>query len=276
MKDSVCTFRYNQGLNRSIATAPTVFRLIHDLQTKVFPESWHHLAQADAGIARKVHPGQQKMAEEAEALQEEYRRGEISAQELLRKAAVQATNVHFRKILMEAAAADEEAESMPAGRADPVIDITEDMQSDGSEPEDAVDSDIELEFEDMRARTHEWQPVDWPETMPAEEDAERMTLNRVLPHEDVDRVVVSVCIVCADHYDFHYVLANCCHQVCRTCFFQLDVCPECRAPRGPLDRAKKVSNKPSLIRVDAEGRAENRILTERTEHNNKLSLALKT
>ena len=265
-------FRYNQSLNRSVATAPTIFRLIHDLQAKVFPESKANLAQADAGTVRKGHRGQEKMAEAARNLETKYRTGEISAQELLREAAIQSTNADFRQMLMDAAVADQEAEAQAeqANRFDPVMDFTEDMLSDdGSEGEEAlVDSEDEQEAGEIRARSHQWQVVDWPEVV-APQGEERVQLNRVRPDEDVDRVVVSVCTVCADHYPFHYVLANCSHQVCRSCFFQIDTCPECRAERGTLEQAKKVSNKPSLIRADAEGRLENRILTQR-QHNNKL------
>lgn len=260
--------RYNQSLSHSVAPAATIFRFIHDLQSKVFPESRANLAQADAGTVRKGHPGQEKMAEAARDLEARYRSGEISAQELLREAAIQSTNAHFRKMLLAAAVAEQEAEAETANRFDPVLDFTEDMRSDdGSEGEEPfLESDEEQEAGEMRARSHQWQVVDWPE-VGVPQGEERMQLNQVRPEEDVDRVVVSVCTVCADHYPFHYVLANCSHQVCRSCFFQIDTCPECRADRGTLEQAKKVSNKPSLIRADAEGRLENRILTQRQHHN---------
>ena len=264
---AVYTFRYNQSLNRSIATAPTIFRFIHDLQSKVFPASKANLAQADAGTVLKGNRGQEKMAEEARKLEEKYRTGEISAQELLREAAVKSTNAAFHKTLVDAAVAEQEAEdeAMPGRPSDPVLDITEEMQSDGSEEEEeeVFDSDEEQQADEIRQRSHQWQVVDWPETVPLAVQ-EGMLMNQVQPHEDVNRVVLSVCIVCADHYDFHYVLANCCHQVCRSCFFQLDTCPECRAPRGTMEQARKVSNKPSLIRADAAGRLENQILSQRT------------
>ena len=240
------------------------------MQTKIFPYSQAHLAQANAGCVPKGHPGQERMLEAAKDLEEKYRSGEITATEVLRQAAVQAANVHFRQMLLDAAAAERDAdESQAPSRSDPVLDITEEMFSDDDNAmEDAVDTDTEQQESEATERSHEWTLIDWPETIPAAEgEDESLPSNRVLPEEDVDRVVVSVCLVCADHYDFHYVLANCSHQVCRTCFFQLSSCPECRAPRGTIDQAKKVSNKPSLMRADSQGRPENRILTTRNSNN---------
>lgn len=210
------------------------------------------------------------MLETAKNLEERYRSGEITATEVLRQAAVQSTNFHYRQMLLDAATAEKDAEELSQpSRSDPVLDITEEMYSDDDgEMQDAVDTDTEQQESEATERSHEWTLIDWPETLPPPEgEDESLPSNRVLPEEDVDRVVVSVCLVCADHYDYHYVLANCSHQVCRTCFFQLSLCPECRAPRGTIDQAKKVSNKPSLMRADSQGRPENRILTTRNSNN---------
>lgn len=207
------------------------------------------------------------MIDAANELEAQYKSGEINAQEYLREMSLRSTNPQFRQMLLEAAVREQEAEEAAEGASearivDPVLDITEDMLSDESENE-VVDSDEELEAEETRQRSHQWTLVEWPEARAEAEGGERLQLNRLLPEEDVNTAVVSVCVVCAEHYDYHYVMLNCPHQVCRDCLGKISVCPECRAPRGPIERAKKVCNKPSLMRVDSQGRAENRILTQR-------------
>ena len=230
-------------------------------------ESRIHLTQSDAGCVRRPHAGQQKMIDAANELEGKYRSGTITAEELLKEMAVRTTNLRFREMLLAAAVreaeADEEAEGGNQPRiTDPVLDLTEDMLSDESE-EEVVDSDEEQEAEEARQRSHQWRLVDWPEASPLADGGERMQLNRLRPEEDLDTAVVSVCVVCAEHYDYHYVLVNCAHQVCRDCLGKISLCPECREPRGPIQHAKQVCNKPSLIRADSEGRPENRIISQR-------------
>lgn len=260
-----CPFRFNSTLNRNVATAPTVFRFLHDVQAKIWPQSRAHITQADAGLVPKIFNGRLKMLQAAEELEERYKKGEISAEELLKEAATQATNLEFRNMLVAAAAEDALDNTAATNRPDPVLQITQELVSDDEE-DDAddphTDSEQEEEEADIRERRHEWRSVDWPETIGADDQAEdRLPSNRVLPEEDVDRIVVSVCTVCAVHFDFHLLLAHCPHHVCRNCFAKLTECPICRKPRGTLAMAKTIANNPSLVRADAEGRQENEVLT---------------
>ena len=230
---------------------------------KVWPESKVHLAQADAGSVRKIHPGEQKLAEAAKDLEERYSSGQINAEEVLKEAALQVTNRQFREKLQEAAAEDAEGGDDDDGHepvvGDPVLQISEDMMSSDEgeeEGEPAIDFEQDEEEAEMAERAHEWQAVDWPETVRTHQTP-TLPPDRVLAGENVNNVVQSVCTVCMLHYDFHVLFHNCTHHVCRTCFAQLDRCPICRQPRGPLRSAKTISNNPSLIRADADGRAEN-------------------
>lgn len=247
-------------MNGYIATAPTIFRFIHDLQTKVLPDTRVQLTQADNGVPRKCHPRQLKAVEEAKKLEQSYKNGEISAEAVLRLSAGESFNREFSHMLRVAADADEPADP---GRPDPVLDFTQDMyeadEEDGEGEQDSADEEEEYELAERR---HEWTVIDWPELRPSsEQDAADLAGNRVRPEEDVDRVVTSVCPVCSIHFDFQYVLAHCDHQLCINCFNSVDRCPFCKRNKGTLATAKRVINNPSLVRTDVLGRQENEILS---------------
>lgn len=125
---------------------------------KVWPESKVHLAQADAGSVRKPHPGEQRLAEAANDLEEKYSSGQINAEEVLKEAALQVTNRQFREKLLEAAAEDAEGGDDDDGHdpvvGDPVLQISEDMISsdEGEEGDPAIDLEQDEEEAEMAER----------------------------------------------------------------------------------------------------------------------------
>jgi len=76
--------------------------------------------------------------------------------------------------------------------------------------------------------THVWQTLDWNQPEPVRPE----NRHRVLPEEDVRRVVALTCLVCTDACLFASTL-QCTHMICVNCAESRKIqdCPICRAPK---------------------------------------------
>jgi len=237
-------------MNRQISPSPTLFKFLHDLQTRIHPRARAALVQAESITAsEKRDRGQAELAAAAAAVEDEYRAGNLSAEDVLVRHSMASLHPAVRNMLQEAADDEGAAQLQPALAP---IDINSE-----SEDDTEADGDGEEEEEDDEAETlgHEWQTAKWPEV--AAKAA--VTATEVSRAEPVDSVVQSVCFVCVTHQDFHYTLgtATCPHTFCLSCVQQIETCPICRKKKGPATKWIKVLNSPSLMRVDsATGRTE--------------------
>lgn len=115
-----------------------------------------------------------------------------------------------------------------------------------------LDDDPDLErLED----THVWDTVDWDQPPPVRPE----NRHRILPEEDVRRVVAQTCLVCTDQCLFASTLA-CTHMICVNCAENKAIkdCPICRAPK----KVVATSHVGSLVLERAEDIPEIRIARE--------------